>query len=101
MAFDNRSAESQQMCELREKDVLEDSCFYEILQLKEEIKLLDLTIHKLEGNLFLAKEEIKDLNVNLEAANELLDEMHSPLSPKVRRFNAEPWAILLYGGEEK
>ena len=48
--------------------------------LNMEIRLLDSTVHNLQGELILAREEIKDLNDNLEAAIELLDVVNPYIS---------------------
>ena len=52
----------------------------EIAALNAEIRLLDSTVHNLQGELILAREEIKDLNANLEAAIDRLDEINPRMS---------------------
>ena len=52
----------------------------EIAALKTEINTLDDTIKLLQVSNIMLKKDIKDLNYNLEAAIELLDELNPQMS---------------------
>ena len=52
----------------------------QIANLKEEVNLQDRIISHLQGDNLLLREDVKDLNANLEAAIELLDELNPQMS---------------------